>query len=41
MHSSSNTTKNKHNDYTGKDCMKNFSKDLRNHAAKGINFEKK
>ena len=34
-------TKNKLNYYRGKDCMKKFSKDLREHATKIINYEKK
>ena len=34
-------SKNKLNYYRGKDCMKNFSKDLREHASKIINYEKK
>ena len=33
--------KNKLNYYRGKDCMKKFCKDLREHAAKIINYEKK
>ena len=33
--------KNKLNYYRGKDCMKKFSKDLREHASKIINYEKK
>ena len=35
------TTKNKLDYYRGKDCMKNFCIDLRNHATKIINHEKK
>ena len=34
-------SKNKLNYYRGNDCMKNFCKDLRIHATKIINFEKK
>ena len=34
-------TKNKINYYRGKDCMKKFCKDLREHATKIINYEKK
>ena len=34
-------TKNKLNYYRGEDCMKTFSKDLREHASKIINYEKK
>ena len=34
-------SKNKLNYYRGKDCMKKFSKDLREHASKIINYEKK
>ena len=37
----SSTTKSKFDYYRGKDCMKNFSLDLREHATKTINFEKK
>ena len=33
--------KNKLDYYRGKDCMKNFCKDLREHATKIINYEKK
>ena len=36
-----NTTKNKLDCYRGKDCMKNFCTDLREHAIKIINYEKK
>ena len=36
-----NESKNKLNYYRGKDCMKKFCKDLRTHATKIINFEKK
>ena len=34
-------TKNRLNYYRGKDCIKKFSKDLREHATKVINYEKK
>ena len=34
-------SKNKLNYYRGKDCMKKFCKDLRIHASKIINYEKK
>ena len=40
-HCSFDTTKNKLDYYTGKNCMKNFCLDLREHAAKIINHEKK
>ena len=40
-HCSFNRAKNKLNHYIGKDCMKKFCKDLREHASKIINFEKK
>ena len=40
-HCSFDQTKNKLNYYRGKDCMKKFSKDLRIHATKIINYEKK
>ena len=40
-HCSFYTTKNKHDYYRGKNCMKNFCLDLREHAAKIINYEKK
>ena len=40
-HCSFDKTKNKLDRYRGKDCMKKFCKDLRKHAAKIINFEKK
>ena len=33
--------RNKLNHYRGKDCMKKFCKDLREHATKIINYEKK
>ena len=35
------TTKNKFDYYRGKNCMKNFCLDLREHATKIINYEKK
>ena len=38
---SSNTRKNKLGCYSGKDCMKRFSKDLKKHSTKIINYEKK
>ena len=41
MHCSFDKTKNKLNYYRGKDCMKKFCKDLREHATKIINCEKK
>ena len=34
------TTKNKPDCYRGKDCMKNFCLDLREHVTKIINYEK-
>ena len=40
-HSSFDESKNKLNYYRGKDCMKKFSKDLRERASKIINYEKK
>ena len=40
-HCSFDQTKNKLNHYRGKDCMKKFCKDLRKHAIKIINYEKK
>ena len=40
-HCSFEESKNKLNYYRGKDCMKKFSKDLREHASKIINYEKK
>ena len=40
-HSSFDATKNKLSYYRGKDCMKNFSKDLRKHVTKIIDCEKK
>ena len=39
-HCSSNVTKNKLSYYRGKDCMKSFCKDLKEHAIKIINYEK-
>ena len=40
-HCSFHKSKNKLNYYRGKDCMKKFSKDLREHVSKIINYEKK
>ena len=40
-HCSFYTTKNKFDYYGGKNCMKNFCLDLREHATKIINYEKK
>ena len=40
-HCSFDKSKNKFNYYRGKDCMKKFSKDLREHASKIIDYEKK
>ena len=40
-HCSFDESKSKLNYYRGKDCKKNFSKDLREHASKIINYEKK
>ena len=40
-HCSFDESNNKLNYYKGKDCMKKFSKDLREHASKIINYEKK
>ena len=40
-HCSFDESKNKLNYYRGKDCMKKFSKDLREQASKIINYEKK
>ena len=40
-HCSFDITKNKFDYYRGKSCMKNFCLDLREHAAKIINYEKK
>ena len=36
-----NESKDKLNYYRGKDCMKNFVKDLKEHATRIINYEKK
>ena len=40
-HCSFDRTKNKFDYYRGKNCMKNFCLDLREHATKTINYEKK
>ena len=40
-HCSFDKTRNKLNNYRGKDCMKKFCKDLREHATKIINYEQK
>ena len=40
-HCSFDTTKNKLDYYRGKNCMKNFCLDLREHETKIINYEKK
>ena len=40
-HCSFDKSKNKLNFYRGKDCMKKFSKDLKEHASKIIDYEKK
>ena len=40
-HCSFDESKSKLHYYSGKDCMKKFSKDLREHASKIINYEKK
>ena len=40
-HCSFDTTKNKIDYYRGKNCMKNFRLDLREHATKVMNYEKK
>ena len=40
-HCSFDESKNKLNYYRGDDCMKKFCKDLREHATKTINYEKK
>ena len=40
-HCSFDKLKNKLNYYRGNDCMKKFCKDLREHAPKIINYEKK
>ena len=37
----SKSMENKHDEYRGKDCMKNFCESLREHALKMINFKKK
>ena len=41
MHCSFNKAEKKHDYYRGEDCMKTFCKDLREHATKIINYEKK
>ena len=41
IHCSFDTTKNKTDYYRGKNCMQNFCLDLRQHATKMINYEKK
>ena len=40
-HCSFDKSKSKFSYYRGEDCMKKFCKDLREHAAKIINYEKK
>ena len=40
-HCSFDKSKSKLNYYTGEDCMKKFCKDLREHATKIINYEKR
>ena len=40
-HCSFDTTKNKLDHYRGKNCTKNFCLDLKEHATKIINYEKK
>ena len=40
-HCSFDATKSKHDYYRAKDCMKNFSIELKKHVAKTINYEKK
>ena len=40
-HYSFDTTKNKFDNYRGKNCMKNVCLDLREHAIKIINYEEK
>ena len=40
-HCSFDTTKNKLDYYRGKNCMKNFCLNLKEHATKAINYEKK
>ena len=39
-HCSFDVIKNKHDCYRGKDCMKTFCKDLKEHAAKIISYRK-
>ena len=39
-HCSFDTTKNKHDYYRGGDCIKNFSRDIKNHATKITNHKK-
>ena len=41
MHCSFDDTKNNHDYYRGEDCIKNFYEDLKKHAIKIINYEKK
>ena len=41
IHCSFDTTKNKLDYYRGENCMKSFYLDLREHATKIINYEKK
>ena len=41
IHCSFDTTKNKTDYYRGKNCMQNFCLDLRQHATKIINYERK
>ena len=41
MHSSFDAIKNKLDCYVGKDCMERFFKDLKEHATKIINYEKR
>ena len=41
IHCSINAAKNKLDYYRGKDCMKKFCKDLKEHARRIINYEKK
>ena len=40
-HCSFDTIKSKQDYYRGKDFIKNFCKDLKNHATKIVNYEKK
>ena len=40
-HCSFDATKNKHDYYRGKDCLKNFSRELKKHAGKIINYEER